>query len=127
MVRIGDLDVSYVAEGQPDAPVVMLAHGVLTSHKMWEPVVRALTPRWRVLRYDLRGHGATSSTAPPYRMEQLAQDAVDLLDVLGMDRVHFIGTSLGGMIGQHLDARFGSRLHSVTLSNTKPAKPSTLV
>lgn len=123
MVRIGDLDVSYVAEGPPDAPVVMLAHGVLTSHEMWEPVARALTPRWRVLRYDLRGHGATSSTAPPYRMELLVKDAVDLLDVLGMDRVHFIGASLGGMIGQQLAARFGERLHSVTLGNTAAVQP----
>lgn len=123
LIRIGDLDVRYVAGGPPDAPVVLLAHGVLTSHEMWEPVVRALTPRWRVLRYDLRGHGATSSTAPPYRMEQLAQDAVDLLDVLGIDRVHFIGTSLGGMIGQQLAARFGERLHSATLANTTAVQP----
>ncbi|MDM0037305.1 alpha/beta fold hydrolase [Variovorax sp. J22P271] len=127
MVRVGDLDVSYVAEGPPEAPVVMLAHGILTSHEMWEPVVRALTPRWRVVRYDLRGHGATSSTAPPYCMEQLAQDAVDLLDVLGIDRVHFIGTSLGGMIGQQLAARFGERLHSATLANTTAVQPDPAV
>lgn len=117
-VRAGDLDVAYELQGPADAPVVLLAHSLLSARGMWRDVVRALSPRWRVLAYDLRGHGGSTATEPPYTMERLAQDAIALLDALGLQRVHFIGTSLGGMIGQRLAAQHGGRFHSVTLANT---------
>ncbi len=118
IVRVGDAEVCFALDGPAQAPVVMLAHGILTSHRMWDALATMLAPHWCVLRYDLRGHGGSSATDPPYAMAQLAEDAVGLLDALGVARVHFIGTSLGGMIGQQLGARFGSRLHSLTLANT---------
>lgn len=117
-VRIGDIDVCFALEGAAQGPVVMLAHGILTSHRMWDGLAALLAPRWRVLRYDLRGHGGTSAGEPPYTMEQLGRDAVGLLDALGLDRVHFIGSSLGGMIGQQLGARFGDRFRTLALANT---------
>jgi 3-oxoadipate enol-lactonase len=117
-MRVGDIDVCFALEGPAQAPVVMLAHGILTSHRMWDGLAALLVPRWRVLRYDLRGHGGTSASEPPYTMKQLAGDAVGLLDALGLDRVHFIGSSLGGMIGQQLGAKFGERFRSLALANT---------
>lgn len=117
-IRAGDLEVAYRIEGREDAPVVMLAHGLLTSQRMWDDVAALLAPRWRVLAYDLRGHGGTSVTEPPYTMERLALDAVALLDALKIQRVHSIGLSLGGMIGQRLGARHGERFLSLTLANT---------
>jgi 3-oxoadipate enol-lactonase len=116
--RVGDIDVAYELEGPAGAPVVMLAHGILSTHSMWRGVAEALLPRWRVLGYDLRGHGATRSSEPPYTMQRLADDAIALLDALDLPRVHFIGASLGGMIGQRLAAQRGERLLSVTLANT---------
>ena len=116
--RIGDIDVAYEIEGPAGAPVVMLAHGLLTSHGMWRGVAQALLPRWRVLGYDLRGHGSTRASEPPYTMQRLADDAIALLDALSLERVHFIGASLGGMIGQRLAAQQGDRLLSATLANT---------
>jgi 3-oxoadipate enol-lactonase len=117
-IRAGDIDIAYRLEGAEQAPVVLLAHGILTTHRMWDALAQALAPRWRMLRYDLRGHGGTSATEPPYTMLRLARDAVELLDALGIERAHFIGSSLGGMIGQRLGSDFGHRLHSLTLANT---------
>ncbi len=108
----------HVIDGPADAPVLLLAHGIMTTHRMWDGVVAALAGRWRVLRYDLRGHGATPAMPPPYTMVQLAEDAVRLLDSLAIERAHFIGSSLGGMVGQQLGACFGQRLHTLTLANT---------
>lgn len=117
-IRVGDIDVAYRLEGAAGAPVVMLAHGLLTSHRTWEDVARRLQDDWRVLRFDLRGHGGTTAAPAPYSMAQLAQDAVGLLDALEIPRVHFVGLSLGGMLGQYLGAHHGSRFISLTLANT---------
>lgn len=117
-VRVGDIDVGYRLEGPEDAPVVMLAHGILTTLAMWDAVARLLAPRWRLLRYDLRGHGSTAATRPPYTLSALADDAIGLLDALGIERVHFVGASLGGMLGQQVGARHADRLHTLTLANT---------
>ena len=117
-IRLHDMQVAYRREGPANAPVAMLAHGILTSHRMWDGVAAQLAGRWQVLRYDLRGHGHSTATDPPYTLAGLAGDAVELLDALGIAKVHFIGSSLGGMIGQQLGARHGARFHSLTLANT---------
>lgn len=116
--RVGDIDVAWRLTGRDGAPVVMLSHGLLASHRLWDALSSLLEADWQVLRYDLRGHGTTSVTAGDYTLSQLAADAIGLLDALGLDRVHFIGLSLGGMLGQPLAARWGHRLHSLTLANT---------
>jgi 3-oxoadipate enol-lactonase len=126
-VRVGDVEVAYRFDGPDGAPVVMLAHGLLTSHRIWDGLVRILEARWRVLRYDLRGHGSSSATPGVYSMEQLAGDAVGLLDALDIARAHFIGISLGGMIGQQLGARHPSRFVSLTLANTAAVQPAAVV
>lgn len=117
-VRAGQLDVLCSAEGRADAPVVLLVHGVLASHRLWDGVADRLAPDWRVVRYDLRGHGGTGATPAPYTIAQLAQDAVALLDTLGVRQAHVVGTSLGGMIAQRLGAEHGERVLSLTLANT---------
>jgi 3-oxoadipate enol-lactonase len=117
-VRAGDLDVTYRFDGPRDAPVVMLMHGVLTDHRMWDALADRLAGRYAVLRHDIRGHGGTTATAAPYTMAQLAGDAVALLDALCIKRAHFIGSSLGGMVGQQMGAHHPDRLLSLTLANT---------
>lgn len=112
------MPVRVALEGPADAPVVMLAHGIMTTHRVWDAFAARLSSNWRVLRYDLRGHGGTAVTPAPYTIEQLAGDALGLLDALEICSAHFIGTSLGGMIGQWLGAWHGERLQSLTLANT---------
>jgi 3-oxoadipate enol-lactonase len=120
----GDLDVACHVDGPADAPVLLLIHGVLASHRIWDGVVARLVSSWRIVRYDLRGHGSTSSTQPPYTIEGLARDAVAVLDALHIERAHVIGTSLGGMIGQVLGAENADRVQSLTLANTTALQPA---
>lgn len=117
-VPVRGIDMAWRREGPAQAPVVVLAHGILTDHRAWDAVAARLATTFSVLRYDLRGHGASGSSAPPYTMEQLGDDAAELLDALHLDRVHFVGSSLGGMLAQQLAARHGDRLLSLTLANT---------
>jgi 3-oxoadipate enol-lactonase len=117
-IKAGDLDVACRIEGPPAAPVVLLAHGVLASHRIWDAAAALMATDFRVVRYDLRGHGGTTVTRPPYSIGILAGDAIALMDALEISKVHFIGTSLGGMIGQVLGAAHSDRLLSLTLANT---------
>jgi 3-oxoadipate enol-lactonase len=121
--EVNGLRIHYRLEGVPNAPVVMLCHGLLGTLAMWEPQVHPLSTRYRVLRFDNRGHGLTSVTTPPYSVEQLAADAVGLLDALGISRVHFVGCSLGGMIGQYMGAQHAGRLRSLMLVGSRSAMP----
>ena len=110
----------YRLEGIAGRPVVVLAHSLGCDHGMWEPQIAALTARFRVLRYDHRGHGASDAPAGDYTIEQLGRDALALLDRLGLDRVAWCGVSLGGMVGQWLATNAGDRLTHLVLANTSP-------
>ncbi len=85
---------------------------------MWKPQIAALTQRFRVLRYDTRGHGQSSVTEGPYSIAQLGGDVIALLDHLGLQRVHFCGLSMGGITGMWLGVHHGDRLNKLILCNT---------
>jgi 3-oxoadipate enol-lactonase len=91
---------------------------------MWDPQIPALTARYRVLRYDTRGHGGTDAPEGPYSLEQLTEDTRTLLQALGIPRTHFIGLSMGGMIGQILGLQYPEILQSLVLSNTTSRVPA---
>jgi 3-oxoadipate enol-lactonase len=109
--------------GKEGAPVVVLSHSLGSGLVMWEPQLAALEPRFRVLRYDTRGHGASEPAAGPYTFELLAEDVIGLLDGLDIAKAHFIGLSMGGMIGQALGLCHPARLLSLTLCDTAAANP----
>lgn len=115
--------IHYAMEGPADAPVIMFANSLGTDFRMWDAMVARLGDRYRILRYDMRGHGLT--TAPPrsYSMAGLADDCIALLDHLELDKVHFCGLSIGGMVGQQLAGAHGERLASVTLCDTTMRMP----
>jgi len=117
-IQANGIDIHYRFDGPESAPVVMLSNSLGTRLEMWHPQIQALTQRYRALRYDSRGHGQSDAPKGPYTMEQLADDALGLLDALGLERVHFCGLSKGGMVGQMLGARHGERLLSLTLAST---------
>lgn len=85
---------------------------------MWDAQAADLGAHFRVLRYDIRGHGASGVTSGDYQIEQLGGDALALADALGIDRFAWCGVSLGGMIGQWLAARAPHRLTAAVLANT---------
>jgi 3-oxoadipate enol-lactonase len=91
---------------------------------MWNPQMDALNPHFHVLRYDTRGHGGTDAPSGSYTLELLGEDIVGLLDVLGMDRVHFIGLSMGGMIGQCLGLNHPHRFKNLVLCDTASIVPA---
>jgi len=116
--------IHYQFEGPLDGPVVMLAHSLGSDLSMWDPQVPELIAAgYRVLRYDQRGHGQSAVPPEPYTLEQLTADALDLLDGLGLHKIHFCGLSMGGMVGQLLGARHGGRLHSLMLCSTSAHMP----
>jgi 3-oxoadipate enol-lactonase len=108
----------YRIEGPTAAPVIMFSNSLGTNLAMWESQLPSLTTRYRVLRYDTRGHGESAVTSGPYTIEQLARDALALLDALGLERANFCGLSLGGMVGQWLGAHAAHRLGKLVLANT---------
>jgi len=116
-IRVGTQDVACDVEGPEGAPALLLIHGVLADKTAWDGVAARLRDRFRIVRYDVRGHGGSSAPPGPYSLEQLADDVPPLLDALGLAKVHLAGTSMGGMIGQQVGIRHGDRLLSLTLAN----------
>lgn len=114
----------YEVAGPADAPAVMLSNSLGTRLEMWDPQMQALTERYRVLRYDSRGHGRSDAPEGPYTIDMLAQDALGLLDALGIERAHFCGLSKGGMVGQVLAAKHRDRLISLALCSTSCHMPA---
>lgn len=118
-VRAGGLTVHYAFDGPADAPVALFGNSLGTNFHLWDDVVPGLAHTVRVLRYDLRGHGLTDAgDGQAYTVEQLAGDAVALLDALGIERAHYVGLSIGGLIGQALAAAHPARVDALVLCAT---------
>ena len=117
-IQVGDIRIAHRWDGRADGPVVMMAHAMGTSDRIWDAQIPALAARYRILRYDWRGHGATDAPPGPYTLTQFENDAAGLMDALGLGRVHWIGISTGGMIGQGLGINHPERIASLTLCNT---------
>src|SRR5690606_4954368 len=92
--------IAYRFDGPEGAPVLLLSNSLGTTMEMWAPQMAAFTQRFRVLRYDSRGHGQSDAPAGAYSMDRLGRDAVLLLDAVGVERADFCGLSKGGMVGQ---------------------------
>ncbi len=117
-VEANGITVHYELTGPEEAPVVMLCHSLAATMNMWDAQMGPLTQRYGVLRYDLRGHGSTDAPSGSYTFDMMADDALALLDVLGIHSCHFVGLSLGGMVGQALALRKAQPLISLTLCAT---------
>jgi 3-oxoadipate enol-lactonase len=122
-VRVNDIVVHYSLEGPAEAPVILFANSLGTDLRVWDAVAADLCRDFRVLRYDKRGHGLTQASSGAYSMAGLAADALGLLDALGLDRVHFCGLSIGGMIGQQLAATHPERIDRLVLCDTTMRMP----
>jgi 3-oxoadipate enol-lactonase len=113
----------HVSDGPADAPVLVMAGSLGSTTEMWRPQVPALAERLRVVRIDLRGHGGSPATAGPYRMDELAGDALALLDRLELHRVHWCGLSLGAMVGMYLASEAPERIDRLALCCTSAHFP----
>ena len=110
--------------GPQNAPAVCFTHSLAADGGMWtEQLVPLLAAGYRVLRLDMRGHGGSAPVDGDYTMDELAGDVKGALDVLGIWKVHYIGLSIGGMIGQGFALSYPERLNSLMLCDTHPSSP----
>ncbi len=123
-IEANGINIHYELSGKEKAPVVVLSHSLACSQVMWWPQIELLESHFRVLRFDTRGHGQSQAPQGPYTLEQLVDDAIGLLDALKLDRVYWVGLSMGGMIGQGLALRDQSRLNTLVLADTAAVIPA---
>jgi 3-oxoadipate enol-lactonase len=121
-IKANGIEINYVVEGE--GPMVTFGHALGTNLALWDEQARALMGRYRVLRFDTRGHGQTSAPAGAYTLEQLADDVKGLLDGLGIKETAYVGLSMGGMIGQVFALKYPAMVRSLVLCDTTSRYPA---
>ncbi len=117
-IKSGEAQIHYSLEGHSASPVLVFSNSLGTNLSMWDPQALKFGKDFRILRYDTRGHGQSSSTPGSYSIEQLSKDVLTMLDALKLDRVNLCGLSMGGMIGMWLGANAPEKLNKLILCNT---------
>ena len=116
------IDINYLIEGE--GPWLTMSHSLACNLHMWDEEAKRLSKRYKVLRYDTRGHGASSAPAGAYTLELLADDLHGLLRALGVQSTHFVGLSMGGMIGQTFALKYPGVFKSLALCDTSSRYPA---
>lgn len=116
--RLGDIVVHHEVSGGAGSPVLVLANSLGTDLRVWDPLVPYLADRFRLVRYDKRGHGLTDLTPGPYTIAGLADDLAGLLDAAGIGEALVCGLSVGGMIAQQLAASRPDLVRGLVLMDT---------
>jgi 3-oxoadipate enol-lactonase len=114
----GDQTIAYRESGAPDGPAIVFAHAMGFDHGVWDAVIAELAQGLRIVSYDLRGHGASSTPPAPYSMGAMIRDAETLLDQLNIRDCVFVGSSIGGMIAQGLAVKRLDQIRALVLANT---------
>jgi 3-oxoadipate enol-lactonase len=118
MIQLGDVTLHYRVEGDPDGAPIVFANSLGTDFRLWDQIVPYLPAGLRIVRFDKRGHGLSSCPAGDYRMADLIQDTVRLLEALEFRECLFVGLSIGGIIAQGLAASHPHLLRAMVISNT---------
>jgi 3-oxoadipate enol-lactonase len=117
-VAVNGTELHVTLAGDDSRPALFLNHSLATNHEMWGMQLPVFARHFRVVAFDMRGHGASTAPAGTYSMDQLADDVVALADHLNLKTFHFLGLSIGGLVGQSLGLRHGGRLQKLILSST---------
>ncbi|CAA9435427.1 Beta-ketoadipate enol-lactone hydrolase [uncultured Rubrobacteraceae bacterium] len=112
------MELNHVLEGPEDAPVLVLSNSLGSTLGMWDDQAPVLRERFRLLRYDQRGHGDSPVPSGPYKIEDLGRDALALLDRLDIERASFCGLSIGGLVGMWLASEAPERVERLVLCCT---------
>ena len=118
VARFEDLSIHYRDEGPRDGPVIVFGNSLGTDLRLWDKIVPQLPDKYRIIRFDKRGHGLTSCTPAPYKIGRLISDVERLLDHLGVRECLFVGLSIGGLLAQGLAAKRPDLIKAMVLSNT---------
>ena len=120
---IDGIRMTYAVDGAAGAFPVVLHHPLATNLSIWDEITPVLAQRYRVVRFDARGHGRTEAPKGPYAFETLSADVVALMDHLEIERAHYLGLSMGGMVGQYLGLDHPGRFASLQLVSTSSRIP----
>jgi 3-oxoadipate enol-lactonase len=112
------------SEGRADAPALMFCNSLATDHTMWDAQARLLGARYRLLRYDRRGHGRSEAPDVPYSMAMLVEDAIAVMDHFGVTRTAYMGLSLGGMTGLGLALHHPDRIERLVCCDCRADAPA---
>ena len=121
--RANGIEVYYELHGREGAPWLVLSHSLACSVRMWDPQIAALKDEYRILAYDTRGHGASEAPPGAYTLELLADDLFSLLKELKIEKAHYCGLSMGGMIGQTFALKYPGVLRTLALADTTSRYP----
>lgn len=124
-ITTNGIETHYTVEGE--GPWLTMSHSLACNLSMWDEQAKLLSRRFRVLRYDTRGHGKSAAPPAPYTLEQLAADARALFDALDITRTHWVGLSMGGMIGQVFALEYRGVFSSMVLADTTSRYPADAV
>jgi 3-oxoadipate enol-lactonase len=116
--QIGDQRIAYREDGIADGPPIVFAHAMGLDHSVWDAVIALLPQGLRIIRFDLRGHGASTTPPAPYSMGALVREAEALLDHLNIRDCVFVGSSIGGMVAQGLAVKRLDQIRALVLANT---------
>ncbi len=119
-IKANGIELNYEVEGS--GPWLTMSHSLACDLRMWDPQMPVLK-KFRVLRFDTRGHGQSSAPAGDYTLEQMADDVKGLLDGLGIKQTHWAGLSMGGMIGQAFALKYPGVFQSMVLADTTSRRP----
>jgi 3-oxoadipate enol-lactonase len=120
-IKTNGIEVHYEISGE--GPWLTMSHSLACDLHMWDPQMPALTKKFKVLRYDTRGHGQTSAPTGEYTLGQLADDVKGLLDALKIKQTHWAGLSMGGMVGQTFALQYPGTFQSMVLADTTSRRP----
>jgi 3-oxoadipate enol-lactonase len=120
--KTNGINLDYSVEG--DGPWLAMSHSLACTARMWDEQMPLLTKRFKVLRFDTRGHGGSDAPAGAYTLEQLAEDVKGLFEALGIRETHWAGLSMGGMIGQTFALKYPGILRSLVLADTSSRIPA---
>ncbi|UCD82844.1 MAG: 3-oxoadipate enol-lactonase [Desulfobacterales bacterium] len=117
-IQIDNVVHYYTIEGAENAPALVFSNSLGSDHRIWDPVLPYFRDRFRIIRYDQRGHGLSDATPAPYSISELVDDLAGMLDSLNIDNALVCGLSVGGMIAQGLAASYPRRAHALVLCDT---------
>lgn len=123
LVSLGAHRLNCQVDGPDGAPWLVLSNSLGATLAMWDDQIPALTGRYRVLRYDTRGHGASDTPEGPYSFTDLTSDVVGLLDAFGIEKAAFMGLSMGGMTGLGLAVDHADRVDRVVCADGRADAP----
>jgi 3-oxoadipate enol-lactonase len=121
--KVNGIEINYEVSGQEGAPWLVLSHSLACTMRMWDPTIEAFKASYRILNYDMRGHGQTSAPAMPYTLDMLADDVLGLVSFLKIKTASYCGLSIGGMIGQTIALRGGGPFERMVLADTTHTQP----